>query len=277
MSTRLTRRKLAVILGAAAVVLAGCAQEQPGDSGSKDLPAGSVPDLALPRSDEPVALDPAELSPRVTHRYWPMAPGTRWTYRETNGEGVELRVVVTATSATKTLANGVTARVVRDTVTADGELVEDTFDWYAQDASGTVWYLGEDTAEFEGGELSSHAGSFEAGVDGALPGVMLPAEPMVGMEYRQEYLEGVAEDNGEILALDASVRVAAGSYRDCLQTADTNALEPDVLEHKFYALGVGPVLAVDVNGGDREELVSIERVSDAEAARAGKAPLGESY
>jgi hypothetical protein len=109
-----------------------------------------------------------------------MSPGTRWTYRE-SGEDEELTVVVTATGVTKAIANGVTARVVRDTVTLDGVVVEDTFDWYAQDAGGNVWYLGEDTAEFEDGELATRAGSFEAGVDGALAGILLPTDPQPGL------------------------------------------------------------------------------------------------
>ena len=99
-----------------------------------------------------------------------MEPGTRWVYREIDEEGEELRVVVTVTSETKEVANGVTARVVRDTVTMDGDVVEDTFDWYAQDSAGTIWYLGEDTAEFEDGRIVSREGSFEAGADGALAG-----------------------------------------------------------------------------------------------------------
>ncbi len=103
-----------------------------------------------------------------------MEPGTQWTYREVDEEGKEVIVVVTVTSETKQIANGVTARVVRDTVTEDGELIEDTIDWYAQDADGNVWYLGEDTAEFEDGKVKTKKGSWEAGVDGALPGVILP-------------------------------------------------------------------------------------------------------
>ena len=106
-----------------------------------------------------------------------MTPGTRWTYREVDEEGKALDVRVTVSNVTKRIANGVTARVVRDTVTSDGEVIEDTFDWYAQDGAGNVWYLGEQTAEFEDGKVSSRGGSFEAGVDGAQAGVIVPAEP----------------------------------------------------------------------------------------------------
>jgi hypothetical protein len=135
------------------------------------------------------------------------------------------------------IANGVTARVVRDTVTEDGEIVEDTFDWYAQDRDGNVWYFGEDTAEFEAGEIVSRAGSFEAGVDGALPGIIMPADPRPGLSYRQEYYQGEAEDNGVVLSVDELADVPFGHYEDMLLTRDTNALEPDVLEYKLYARG----------------------------------------
>jgi hypothetical protein len=123
------------------------------------------------------------------------------------------------------IANGVTARVVRDTVTEDGEIVEDTFDWYAQDRDGNVWYFGEDTAEFEAGEIVSRAGSFEAGVDGALPGIIMPADPRPGLSYRQEYYQGEAEDNGVVLSVDELADVPFGHYEDMLLTRDTNALE----------------------------------------------------
>jgi hypothetical protein len=225
-----------------------------------------------------VSLDPAQFSAEIDNRYWPMQPGTRWTYREIDDEGNALDVVVTVTTATREIANGVTARVVRDTVSADGELIEDTFDWYAQDAEGNVWYLGEDTAEFEDGEVSSTEGSFEAGVDGALPGIIMPANPTDGMRYRQEYYEGEAEDNGEVLSTEEQADVPFGHFEDVLLTKDTITIEPDILEYKLYAPDVGPVLVFGVSGGcGREELVSVEDVGDEAARAAGTTPLGESY
>jgi hypothetical protein len=232
----------------------------------------------LPRGSEPVDLDPADFTTRIDNRYWPTAPGTRWTYRELDGEGKEVRVVVTVTDVTKRIANGVTARVVRDTVTEDGELIEDTFDWYAQDAEGNVWYLGEDTAEFEEGEQTTAAGSFEAGVGGALPGIIMPADPSDGMRFRQEYHRGEAEDNGEVLSTQEQAEVPAGRYRGALLTKDTSTIEPGVLEYKLYAPGVGPVLVLGVSGGGgREELVRVETVGPAAARAAGTRPLGTSY
>lgn len=253
---------------AASLVLVSCGgsgeQERPG----ADLPQGSVP----------VELDPGAFDTEIDNRYWPMPPRTRWTYREVDEDGVELEVVVTVSSETRTVANGITTRVVRDTVTKDGELVEDTVDWYAQDARGNVWYLGEQTAEFEDGSVSTRDGSWEAGVHGALPGVIVPAEPAPGLAYRQEHYAGEAEDAGEVLSVDELVEVPAGRYRDALLTKDTNALEPDVLEYKLYAPGVGPVLALGVSGGGgREELVRVERVGVAAARAAGTVPLGAPY
>lgn len=232
----------------------------------------------LPQSDEAVELDPAEFTSDVTNPWFPLEPGTRWTYRETTEDGETVEVVVTATSVTREIANGITARVVRDTVTLDGEIIEDTLDWYAQDREGTVWYLGEDTAELEDGEITTREGSFEAGVDGAAQaGVIMPASPEAGMTYRQEFYEGEAEDHGEVLALGRRAHVPAGAYDDLVKTADTTPLEPDVLENKFYARGVGLVLTVDKEAGGREELLSVTHVSPAQARRAGEARLGEAY
>jgi hypothetical protein len=211
----------------------------------------------LPRGSEPVELDAADFVDRIDNPYWPMAVGSKWVYRETDGEGGEQRVEVTVTDRTKTIL-GIDATVVRDVVSEDGEVVEDTFDWYAQDEDGNIWYLGEDTKEYEDGKVVSTEGSWEAGVDGAQAGIIVPGKPEVGQAYRQEYYEGEAEDNGEILSLDATAKVPFGSFEGVLKTKDTDALNPDVVENKYYAKGVGPVLAVTVSGGDREELLEFE-------------------
>jgi hypothetical protein len=223
------------------VVAAGC-----GGSDGSSFPQGS----------EAVELDPADFTSEIDNPWLPLRTGSRWVYRETDQEGGEQRVVVTVLDETRTVL-GIETRVVHDVVTEDGELVEDTYDWYAQDSDGNVWYLGEDTTEFEDGEPSSTAGSWEAGVDGALPGILVPAEPEVGMTYRQEYYEGEAEDAAEVLSLAEKVEVPFGQYDGVLMTKDYTPLEPDILEHKFYARDVGTVLALTISGGsDREELVA---------------------
>jgi hypothetical protein len=169
-------------------------------------------------------------------------------------------VVVKVTRETKLIANGVTARVVRDTATKKGRVVEDTFDWYAQDGRGNVWYLGEDTKEYENGKVVSTHGSWEAGVGGARGGLVMPAHPRPGLEYRQEYLAGEAEDSARILSIDDQAEVPVGHFKHVVLTKEWNPLEPKVLEYKLYARGIGPVLALTVSGGgDREELVSFHR------------------
>jgi hypothetical protein len=234
-----------------ALAVSACGSDS-GDSGS-----GSS---SLPQGSEAVNLDPADFTTGIDNPYWPMSPGSRWVYRETDAEGAKARVEVTVTSKTKTIANGVEARVVHDLVTDDGQPVENTYDWYAQDSAGNLWYMGEDTKEYENGKVVSTAGSWEAGVDGAQPGIAIPADPEPGLTYRQEYYAGEAEDNGEIISLDEQAEVPAGHFKPTLMTRDTTPIEPKVLEFKFYARGVGPVLELTASGGtDRGELVSFRR------------------
>lgn len=228
-------------------------------SSGTEVPGTEAPGTAadLPQGSEPVDLDPAEFTTKIDNPYLPFAVGSRWVYAETADGEPDQRVVVEVTDKTKTIANGVEAVVVRDTVTEGGELVELTDDWYAQDSEGNVWYLGEDTAEYEDGKRVCRCGSFEAGVDGAEAGIVMPANPEDGMAYRQEYYEGEAEDRAEVLSLDEKVEVATGYYPRTLMTKDLVPLEPKVSEHKFYAEGVGLVLALHISAGEgREELIS---------------------
>jgi hypothetical protein len=273
------RHALPLLTLAAASICVGCTT-------SANAPAATDPTIPLesrpastpsvgsklPTGADLVSLDPANFSADITNPYWPMKPGTRWTYRSVEAGEPPQEVVIVVTKATKKLANGVTARVVRDTARSKGQIIEDTLDWYAQDAEGNVWYMGEQTAEFEKGKMVSRAGSWEAGADGAQPGIVLPAQPQVGQKYRQEYKKGEAEDNGEVLATNHLVEVEAGPYKDALVTMDTSTIEPDVVEYKFYAPGVGPLLALDISGGaGREELIKVDKV----APKAGNGPLGK--
>jgi len=209
----------------------------------------------LPRGSEPVTLEPSEFTTEIDNPYFPIVPGTRRVFRETDAEGAVRRVVVTVTNKTKTIM-GIEARVVHDVVTEDGQVTEDTYDWYAQDSDGSLWYLGEDTKEYEDGKLKSTEGSWEAGVDGAQPGIIVPANPKPGLTYREEYYAGHAEDGAEILSLTAQADVPYGTFDHVLQTRNFTPLEPDLVEEKFYASGVGPVLEITVTGGsDRTELL----------------------
>jgi hypothetical protein len=194
----------------------------------------------------------------VGNDFWPL------TVRTTVHEGEEpngpaTRVVVEYTSETKVVM-GVTCAVVRDRVYEDDELVEDTYDWYAQDNQGNVWYFGEDSEEIENGIVVSTHGSWEAGVDGALPGIIMLANPIVGLWYRQEFFEGEAEDVAQILSLNATVTVPYQSapFTNCVQIAEWSLLEPGIVEHKYYVAGIGVIRTVKVKGGsDFEDLVEI--------------------
>jgi len=248
-----TKGRIAPTVGAICAVVAlsaGAAAARPG---------GSDP---LPRGGQPVNLDPADFTTDIDNPYWPMRPGSHWVYRETDSSGARRRVVVTVTDKLKATAIGVTARVIHDVVTEGGKPVEVTDDYYAQDRAGNIWYFGEATAEYENGKVVTREGSFEAGVDGALPGVILPARPRVGMRYREEYYKGQAEDKAQVFSLKEEVEVPFGYFRPgrVLMTRNQNRLEPKVLEYKFVAWGIGPVLEVGVSGGsDRAELVSFRR------------------
>jgi hypothetical protein len=220
--------------------------QQPG--AARDLPIGG----------EPARLDPAGFTTRIDHPYWPMRPGTRWVYRATGADGDRQRIVVTVTGRTKQIL-GIHATVVHDVESEDGEVKEDTYDWYAQDAHGNIWYLGEDTRKLHGGKVTSTKGSWQAGVDGAEPGILLPANPNPGMAYRQEYRGAEAQDTAAVLSLHQRAKVPSGLFDHVLITKEFTPLEPNLLEHDFYALGVGPVLSVTVSGGSgREELVSFQ-------------------
>lgn len=159
----------------AAASLAGC-----GDGNGDATPAAGSPDAAdrgLPQGSEPVTLDPADFTTKIDNPYWPMKVGSRWEYRETDASGAREKVVVEVTAETKRIANGITARVIRDTATEKGVPVEVTDDWFAQDDAGHVWYLGEYVTNYEDGNIVDHAGSFEAGIGGAMPGFAIPAKP----------------------------------------------------------------------------------------------------
>lgn len=201
-------------------------------------PAGFV-------SPEAMAADP--------NPYFPLVPGYEWVY-----ENEEEIITVTVTEETVELM-GVTCVAVRDVVTLkteNGEPVEDTTDWYAQDLEGNLWYFGEIARNYEDGLLADLEGSWRAGEEGAQPGVLLFASPYPGLAYREEFLLREAEDVAEVLSVDASDPGAeAVCSSDCLETLNYTPLEPEVLEHKYYRAGIGLVLEVDPDSGERTELV----------------------
>lgn len=220
---------------ALALLGAGC-------GGSAAVPAASAsPDDVIDPGDNgqyaPV-IDATNFVDTVNNPYFPLLPGSRWVYNGTS-DGEAEQVVVVVTGERRTIS-GISATVVRDTVTIAGEVVEDTYDWYAQDRDGNVWYLGEAVQDFENGQVVSTAGSWEAGVDGAYPGIVMKADPKVGDAYRQEYYRGEAEDLGEVLEVGT----------DRVLTEEWNPLEPEVVEQKAYERGVGLVGEEKVRGAE---------------------------
>jgi hypothetical protein len=189
--------------------------------------------------------------------FFPLIAGRTVIFEGADGS-TSIRVLEEYTSDTKVIM-GVTCMIVRAREYEDDELIEDTYDWYAQDNAGNVWYFGEVSQEIEDGEIVSMDGSWEAGVDGALPGIIMLANPIAGLWYRQEYFKGEAEDVAQVLSLSTTVTVPFGTYNNCLQTAEWSLLEPKTVEHKFYASGVGMIRAVKVKGGSEyEDLIEVE-------------------
>jgi hypothetical protein len=188
------------------------------------------------KADKPYApnIDPADFVSEIDNKYFPLKPGTTFVYAG-NAERDEM----TVTSNTKQIM-GVECVVVNDRLWEDGKLIEQTYDWYAQDKEGNVWYFGEATKEYKEGKVITE-GSWEAGVDGAKPGIMMQASPKVGQSYRQEYYKGHAEDWAQVVNLDETVKVPYGSFEHVLVTKEWTPLEPNLIEHKYYAPGVGPV------------------------------------
>lgn len=231
-------RSSVVVVGLAGLALSGCG------SASEPSPPTGVDGLQIPTP----SLTATDFVPRIDNPLLPLVPGNTWVYRATSSDGEET-ITVTVLDETRTIG-GVTATVVHDVVTdAEGEVLEDTRDWFAQDTAGNVWYLGEATTEYDNGK-SSTEGSWEAGVDGAQAGLAMPAAPRLGDGYRMEYLRGEAEDRAAVLSLDATATVPFGRFTDLLETEDTTPLEPGLVERKLYAKDVGLIREETIAGGD---------------------------
>lgn len=203
----------------------------------------------------------------------PLVPGATQIYRSRSPDGCE-QTEVTVTNSTKSIAAGVTARPVHDVVYADptctGELtkIEDTFDWYAQDNAGNVWYLGEDTKECDENGCVQGDGSWEAGADvfneGTLgkAGIIMLAHPRMGDQYQQEFYEDHAEDVAGIIGVDRDVTLTRPDamrpkiFHNCLVTKERSTIEPGSTAHKFYCPGIGLVAEQDLSRGHvRAELI----------------------
>ena len=222
--------------------------------GSKNRPAAQAP-----AGTTTTSTSSSQWSATVDNPWFPLPRGAMWIYRGEK-DGKPSRDVVHVTNAVK-IIRGVRCTVVSDRLWESGHLAERTLDYYAQDANGTVWYFGEDTAELNAaGKVTSREGTWLAGRDGAKQGVFMPADPRVGQSFRQEYLKGHAEDHFQIVSLNASVQTPAVSSTSAMLTKEWTPLEPDVLDHKVYVRGIGDVSEETVKGGnERNVLVSFHR------------------
>ena len=198
--------------------------------------------------------NPADFILGIDNPYTPLQPGTTFVYKNAGTD----ELVLTETTRETKLIDGVVCTVVHDRSLVDGELSEDTLDYFAQDKAGNVWYFGEDTKEFEDGKVVSTEGTWRAGVDGATPGIVMEAHPQAGDQYQQEHAAGVAEDMAKVISLNEVVDSPYASSNHALETDEFTPLEPGLLEHKFYIAGLGLVSTTDANDPDSvENLIKI--------------------
>lgn len=196
-------------------------------------------------------------STTINNPYFPLEMGKKYIFEGQTEDGLA-RLEITRLTETKTIM-GIACVVVSAKEWIDGKLYEDTRDWYAQDNEGNVWYFGEAVDFYnEDGTIKDHHGSWEAGVDGALPGILMPTNPSIGMRYRQEYYFNEAEDEAEVVEAGITVTTPFGTFDNCLKTKDFTALEPKVLEYKFYAPGIGTVKELNAESGEEILLIDIE-------------------
>jgi hypothetical protein len=222
-------------------------------------PTQAVPLFTEADGTYAVNLTPADFVDVVDNPYFPLPVGAKWEYEIREGNKPVQKDTLEVLKD-KRAVNGVQATVVRDTVSAGDQVVEDTFDWFAQDKYGNVWYVGEAVDNYVAGVLVSHRGSWEWGVDGALPGIIMWADPSAHLneEYHQEYYVGKAEDMGQVLSLNESLTVPFGSFEQVVKTLDFSNIET-AKEYKFYAPGTGLIKEMDVDGRDEVSLVNFTK------------------
>jgi hypothetical protein len=241
------------------VILTGCEEPEITETENLNSPTRQTSlgkDNSHAANKAPEFPDASDFVSEITNPYLAFKVGRIFYYESETEDGLET-ITVEVTNDSKIIMGNIQATVVRDRVFLGGELIEDTFDWYAQDKDGNVWYLGEDTKEYEDGQVISTHGSWEAGVLGAMPGLIMAANPVNGMKYRQEFFEGEAEDNAIVINTDKNVTIGLGSFEGCLETMEYSTLEPGVREHKYYSPGTGLLLEWNRREGERVELVKI--------------------
>lgn len=191
----------------------------------------------------------------ITNQFFSLKPGAKMVYTGKE-DGKPAREEVSVLSEGMVI-NGVKVVTVRDIVYVNGQLAERADDWYAQDSSGNVWYLGEDSRAYENGRVVRTAGSWMAGKNGAAPGIIMPAHPRIGDRYRQEYAPKIAEDQAQVTALNAAVNVPYGRFSATVVTRDFSPLEPGAQEYKVYAKGVGLVRSYSDDGSTDLRLATV--------------------
>lgn len=234
---RLTSKRIALALVAAGVVAVGGPAAAWGQSNPAPVKRHYHPQI-----------DPANFGRKIDNRYLPFKPGTRTVAEGVAENGKTPQRDVQVVTHRKRTVDGVKCVVVRDTISSRGKPVERTFDWYTQDKHGNVWYFGENSKDYRNGHWVKNGGSWEGGVNGAQPGVMMMAHPKQGDAYRQEYYRGHAEDQAKVLGDTGQVKVPAGTYGHTIGTRETSRLEPGVVEKKWYAPGIGEIKSQDVKG-----------------------------
>jgi hypothetical protein len=234
--------KLAITGVVAAVIAAAFAISAAGASGAgsskRAISSPATSSAGVSASAYEPHLNPADFSLVIDNPYFPLPVGRTWVYRGTR-DGQSQIDRVTVTSKTKLVAEGITARVVRDVATHHGKLLEKTADWYAQDNHGNVWYVGEDTTAYLPNGHTDKSGSWQAGVNDAEPGIIMLANPQIPDAYRQELLTGEAEDTAWIVNRGGSVSAPIGTFRHSLRTLEFARIEPGVVDQKVYAPGIG--------------------------------------
>lgn len=196
-------------------------------------------------------------STNISNPYFPVTAGKKYIYEGQTQDGLE-HIEEQRLNSTKTIM-GITCIVVNFKAYLNGTLIEEAWDWYAQDDSGNVWYFGEAVDNYNtNGTLKDHAGSWEAGVDGAQPGTIMPANPQTGMAYREEYYFNHAEDEAEVTGTGLTVTIPLDTYNNCIKTRNWTDLEPDLNENKFYAPGIGLVKEENVTDNEEIRLIAVQ-------------------
>jgi hypothetical protein len=250
---------MAVAALAGAALIAGCG------SGNQSSSAASTPRATTTAPPSTTAatgsynpkIEPAKFTSHITNHWFPLKPGTTMILKGSK-DGTPQTHNTRITRRTRTIM-GVPCAVVKDVVTDPNGVAEIAYDWYAQDDKGNVWYFGESTADYAKGVVTTTKGSWEAGVDNAKPGIVMPAHPKPGPAFYQEYRPGIAEDQGKVLAINRTVRVKSGTYRTVVVIRDTNPLDPTLVQHKWYAPGVGVVKSIRTGSSHTEtsQLVAV--------------------